>query len=248
MKKIGIIAVLFTAICMMGGCLQDVPLTDSEMDIVAEYAARALLESMPEYQPMLLPKEDAMPTPTIISTPVPTKQPEATEKPAPTKGAEISAGTPAPTATPRPDNAEFTNRELTSVVGVDGFALSYEEGDYELATSVQCGDYFSLDAKDGRQYLLVYFTAVNVSNESRGFDTTEKKLECAVDINLGTISRASLSMMENDLQYMNGSRQIAPGESVETVLVFEISALEEINTAHVRITNQNEETVIIKLK
>lgn len=244
MKKIGIMAVLFAALCMMSGCLKDVPLTDREMDIVAEYAARALLGTIPpntmsDYEP-LPPKEEVLPTPT--PTPTLTPVPEVTGEPHPTDEA------PKPTATPVPENSEATGEQLTRVVGAEGFVFSYTEGDYQLVSSIEEGDYFSLDPKPGRQYLIVSFTATNTTDESIALNTMEKKLKCEVDVNLGKVSRASLSMLKNDLQYMSGSEIVPAGESFQTVLVFEISALEEIKTAHVRITNQEEEVVIIKLK
>lgn len=242
MKKIGITAVLFAALCMMSGCLKDVPLTDREMDIVAEYAARALLNTIPpntisDYEP-LPPKEEVLPTP----TPTPTPVPEVTGEPKPTDGAQR------PTATPVPENSEATGEQLTNVIGAEGFVFSYTEGDYQLVPSIEEGDYFSLDPKPGRQYLIVSFTATNTTDESIALNTMEKKLKCEVDVNLGKVSRASLSMLKNDLQYMSGSEIVPAGGSLQTVLVFEISALEEIETAHVRITNQEEEVVIIKLK
>lgn len=145
-----------------------------------------------------------------------------------------------------PDNTEFTNEQITDVVGVEGFSVAYTG--YETMDSIQTGDYFSLDAKEGRQYLLVKFDVTNKTEEKLAFDTTEQRLECTVDINLGTVSRASLSMLPNDLQYMNAEDFLEAGETMETILVFEISSKEEIKTAHVRMKNEDEEIVIIKLK
>lgn len=247
MRKIGLLLVLFGAACMMGGCIKDVPLTDREMDIVAEYAAHALLAQDPVYNSALI--KEVTPTPEPALTPEPTKAPAPTEnpgtdeKPEPTKqpGEET---TPAPTEIP--DNTEFTDDQITEVVGVEGFRVTY--AGYETLESIQSGDYFSLNAKPGRQYLLVKFEVTNETERELAFDTTEQRLECTVDINLGSISRASLSMLPNDLQYMNAEAVMQPGETQETVLVFEISSKEEIQTAHVRMKNQNDEIVIIKLK
>lgn len=243
MKKFGVMAVFFIALCMMSGCLKDVPLTDSEMDVVAEYAARALLGTLPsntmlEYEP-LLPKEVVAPTPTPEVTPEPTNGVSR-----PTGSGSTSRLTP----TPILDSNEATNEQFTEVVGVEGFAFSYTEGSYQLAPSVEKGDYFYLNPKPGRQYLIVSFTATNTTDESIALYTMEKKLKCEANINNGKISRASLSMLENDLQYMNGDEIVPAGGSIEVVLVFEISATEEIDTAHIRITNQEKEVAIIKLK
>lgn len=235
MKKIGIALVLLGAVCMLGGCIKDVPLTDREMDIVAEYAAHVLLKQDKANNSLLIEK--------VTPSPEPEKKPEISEKPVPTMKPDEEEETPQPTKLP--DNTEFTDEQISKVVGVEGFQVSYTG--YETMESIQSGDYFSLTAKPGRQYLLVHFDVTNGTESALVFDTTEQRLECTVDINLGTVSRASLSMLENDLQYMNGV-MVQAGEKMETVLVFEISSKEEIQTAHVRMKNENDEIVIIKLK
>lgn len=251
MKKIGFMAVLFVALCMMGGCLKDVPLTDREMDIVAEYAAKTLLNTIPpytisDYAP-LPSKEEVLPTPTPTPTPTSTldSMPEVTGKPNPT-GSTVGGGL---TPTPVPENSAATDEQLTKVVGAEGFTFSYAEGDYQLVPSIEEGDYFSLPRKEGRQYLVVSFTATNTTGESIVLNTIEQKLQCEVNVNFGKVSRASLSMLKNDLQYMTEESEVVPaGGSFKTVLVFEISSLEEIEAAHVRITNKEKEVVVIKLK
>ena len=76
-------------------------------------------------------------------------------------------------------------------------------------------------------------------------DASEKELEYAVDINTSTISRVSLSMLENDMQYMK--IPVPAGGTAEAVLVFEI-ADEEINTMHLIIENASGDVVFAKLK
>ena len=44
MKKRILLAGLSLMLCMLAGCLEATPLTDEEMDVVAEYAASRLLK------------------------------------------------------------------------------------------------------------------------------------------------------------------------------------------------------------
>jgi len=257
LKKRMMIVVLFMMCALMGGCLKETPLTDAELDIVAEYAADLLLEYDKNYKSSLLAQEEleeaitATVTPTVVptETPVPTGaleevnpgNPSVTVSP--TQGAEDTPS-PTPSPSPIPENSEETNVQLTQVVGTEGFYITYEY--YELKQEVISNEYFSLEAKKGRQYMLVHFLIHNTTEEMLVFDATEQKIECSLDINLGTISRVSLSMLANDLQYM--PIEVAAGSAEDSVLVFEISAEEEINTAHLVIMNKDDEAAFVKLK
>lgn len=241
MKKRMMIVVLVMMCMLLGGCLQETPLTDQEMDIVAEYAAELLLKYDKNYKSSLLTQfviEEELAA-TVTPTLVPTDTPISS---APTQGAEVTPSV-TPSVTPIPENSEETNAQLTTVVGSEGFHITYES--CEVVDEVISNEYFSLAAKDGRQYMVIHFLIHNTTEEELVFDATEQKLECSVDINLGNISRVSLSMLENDLQYMPIT--VAAGSAEPAVLVFEI-AKEEITTAHLVIMNKDDKAVFVKLK
>lgn len=255
MKRIVGLAVILLLCTLLGGCLETPPLTDAEMDMVAEYAAGMLLKYDKNYRSSLWEKdeinlweeENATPTPTPENspeiqegTPTPTSTPTGENTPTPMPTQEAGK----PTMTPLPGGSEESNRQLTEVIDAEGFTVSYVS--YETMQEVVRNEYFYLAAKDGRQYMVLHFMLTNTTEETRIFDASEQKLECSVDINLGTVSRLSISMLENDLQYM--PIEVPANSSVPAVLVFEISAKEEIDTAHLIMMNKDNDAVFIKLK
>ncbi len=250
MKKMVKIAVVVFLCTMMCGCLETPPLTDEEMDIVAEYAAELLLKYDKNYRSSLLSEEELE-----QAAPEVTKAPEATKIPdAPTDGPENTASvTPSPTqsaeslkVTPIPGNAEETTAQLTKVTAVEGIRVSCDS--YDVRKEVIENEYFFLEAKSGKEYLILHFRLENITDQLIVFDASEQKLECSLDINTGSIYKRSISMLENDLQYM--PIEVPAGETVDAVLVFEITSTEKvpIETANFIMMNKNDEAVFVKVK
>ena len=250
MKKRILLAVLSLMLCLLAGCLEATPLNEEEMDVVAEYAASLLLKYDRHYDTPLYYAEDRevrlSPTPT--PTPKP-KNPTATPTPvADNKNPsgsgpqeEVSATT---TPTPAPlYNQEETTNQLTGLMAVEDITVSCTG--CELMDSVVSNDYFSLQAKEGSQYAVVSFLLQNNSDRDVVFDASGRGLEYSMDVNIDTIFRASLSLLENDLQYME--IQVPASGSAEAVLVFEISDT-EIKTLHLIIQDKEENTVFVKLQ
>ena len=220
------------------------------MDVVAEYAAGLLLKydknySTPLYYSDSLEDMEQQLTP----TPTPTEVPPAT--PTPVGGPAGSAGssqqkaevTSIPTPTPPMLNDPETSKQLTEIIAVENITLTCEK--FYPAESVVSNEYFTLKAKDGRQYAVVEFKLHNNTEQEILFDASEKGLEYSIDINTGTISRVSLSMLENDLQYMPIT--VPANGCADAVLVFEIADT-DINTAHLIIEDDKDNVVFIKLQ
>jgi len=257
-KKRIILLGISMVFCLMGGCLEATPLNDREMDAVAEYTANLLLKydknyktplyyasSTEELEKMLTPT----PMPTSTPTPTPTTAPEVTPVVAPDgttvpeNGSEMLTSTPIPTPTPLPYDAPETGEQLTEIIAVEDITVTCDN--YYTVESVVSNEYFILTAKEGRQYAVVEFKLHNDTEEEIVFDASKKGLEYSIDINTGTVSRVSLSMLENDLQYMPIT--VPAKGTADAVLVFEIEA-SEIDTAHLVIENAEENAVFIKLQ
>lgn len=250
MKKRLLIAGVAVMLCLLGGCLEATPLTDEEMDVVAEYAASLLLKYDKNYDTPLYYAQERearlTPTPTPEPTVKATPTPVATAGPSGNVSGTGSAAqqvTPIPTPTPYMHNEEEISRQLTEIIAVENISVTCEG--YELMTSVQSSEYFSLVAKEGRQYAVVKFLLHNNTAEDILFDASGSGLEYSLDINTGTVSRVSLSMLENDMQYME--IPVQAGSTAEAILVFEIPD-KEINTMHLIIENSEDEAVFAKLK
>ncbi len=251
MKKRVCIMGMSVLLCMMCGCLQSTPLTDAELDVVAEYAANLLLKYDTNYDSPLYYVEEM--TALLSPTPTPSPTPEAGEILPSGNGSNaipevgdfgaLGGGTTGSDVTIGTINDEETNKQLTQVIAEENFSITCEK--FDLMDSVENNNYFSLVAKEGRQYAVVTFKLHNNTEEEQLFDALENGLEYMLDINVGTVYRVSLSMLENDMQYMPITVP-AKGEA-EAVLVFEIGT-EEINTAHLIVANQADEVVFIKLQ
>lgn len=241
MKKRILLVGLSMMLCMLCGCLEETPLTDAEMDVVAEYAATLLLKYDENYNTPLYYAEELSavlsPTPTPTATPIPS-QTDAKD-PSGNGSAQGTAVTP----TPLPYNNEETTSQLTEILAVEDITVSCNG--YEPLKSVESKEYFSLVAKEGRQYVVVSFTLHNNTGEELTFDASEKGLEYTLDINTGTVSRVALSMLQNDLQYMPIT--VPANGTADAVLVFEIAEV-EIETAHLIIQSKTDEVVFIKLQ
>lgn len=247
MKKRICIIGMSVLLCMMCGCLQSTPLTDAEMDVVAEYAANLLLKYDTNYDSPLYYVEEM--TELLSPTPIPTPIPEGGETNPSGNGSGVipdqngsgeSAGSD---VTVGAMNDEETSKQLTKVIAEENFSITCEK--FELMDSVENNNYFSLVAKEGKQYAVVTFKLHNNTEEEQLFDALGNNLEYMLDINVGTVYRVSLSMLENDMQYMPITVP-AKGEA-EAMLVFEIGT-EEIKTAHLIVANEADETVFIKLQ
>lgn len=248
MKKRIVILGMSMMLCLLCGCLESTPLTDAEMDVVAEYAAGLLLKYDKKYETPLyystsLEEMEKLLTP----TPTPTPTPAATPTPAGGSNALSGNGSGAdvskPTPTPPMYSDEETGKQLTEIIAVENISITCEN--FELMDSVVSNDYFTLAAKEDRQYAVVSFKLHNSTDKELVFDASEKKLEYTIDINTGTVSRVSLSMLENDLQYMPIT--VPAKGTADAVLVFEI-AKDKINTAHMIIEGEDDTVVFIKLQ
>ncbi len=252
MKKKILLVGVSMMLCMLCGCLQATPLTEEEMDAVAEYSASLLLKYDKRYDTPLyyIEEREARLTPT--PTPLPTKK--ATPTPTPEAGNPPSSGndsSPEPTkepyATPTPVPAlysdEETTKQLTEMLAVEHITVSCEK--FEMVDSVVSNNYFSLQAKEGRQYVVVRFKLKNDSNQKITFDASGKGLEYSVDVNVNTRSRVSLSMLENDLQYM--PIEVPANGTADAVLVFEIADT-EVNTLHLLVEDKEDDVIFVKLQ
>ncbi len=248
MKKRVLLAGISMMLCLLCGCLKTTPITDEELDVVAEYAASLLLKYDEKYETPLYYADELE----VKLTPTPTPQPTSAV-PTPTaavpdknpngSGDSNPSGNSTPTPTPGMYNDAETSRQLTEIMAVENISVSCEG--YKLQQSVQSTEYFSLVAKEGRQYVVVDFLLHNNTENHLVFDASEKNLEYLIDINTGTVSRVALSMLENDLQYME--IPVPAGGTAQAVLVFEIADT-EINTIHLIVENESDDVVFAKLK
>lgn len=282
-KKLLFLFIILMCAGFTGCFVEKLPVTDREMDIIAQYSADVLLRHDRNYETGFMGVAALTPTPTSYlapraTEPVPTEAPEVTEtpeptdEPEPTEAPEITDApepeetpvptekplpTDTPTPTPFPENTEYTNEELTNVIGAwDGLYAEYI-GTSEPVKEFTMGDSATALTRDpGYEYIIAKFTVYNDNDDVVYLDTASQELKCLLMYNHGETKSAEITLFTNDLRFIgaNGSddwsfgEPINPGKSYDAILVFKVPENTELDQAAIAIMNSADESVIIKIK
>lgn len=216
MKKLTFM-VLLIFILSMTGCISEYRLSDEGTDVVAEYMAGILLEEDEKYEQSLLKEEeletvltDMEETEVIITvTPTPTPVPE-----------DLKAA-----GDSNEESGVDKNYTISEVMGITDFDIQYTG--YELHGTYPEDDtnsYFSLTPREGNQLLVISFLIKNITGEAAEIDLSNTKvtdISYQLDINIGSIYKPQLALLENDLQFID--IEIEAEDTQTAVLIFEIS-------------------------
>ncbi|MDE7253365.1 MAG: hypothetical protein K2O32_10550 [Acetatifactor sp.] len=232
MKKIGIGIVCMAAL-LMTGCGADLPdMTDEEINTIGEYAAITLLKYDVNARSRLvdasvLEELQNIPEPELPSVPEQKPEPEPEPEPA--------------TEVPVVDNSvagEMTAESLESFLELpEGVNLSFTE--YEVCQSYQeDNQYFSLDASEGKELLVLHFTLRNASGSDQSINMLARRDKYRVTVNGSSTRNALPTLLTNDLTTYKGT--LGNGASEDVVLVIELSPEELTNVTSITINFKNE--------
>lgn len=256
MKRKKFIGVLFgaCALALLAGCYEPLDITDSEMDMVAEYAAGVLVKHGTNATDSLLDREEqeaafaAMATP----TPRPTYAPVKGEKDPVQEGDSTGKVSPTakPTASPIPDNSEVTMQDLTDLMGKKDFFFRY--AGYETTLLYQGeGDLFAA-AGEGKLLVVLEFEVTNRSDSGATL-VLNKGASKEFVYTLrgdGKIIRPSLTLLEEDF-YTSYEKSYKPGETKTCVLVFECEEAfteKSLTLSVLKDVEGSEDAVLVKIK
>lgn len=250
MKK-KIVATLLTGMALiMTGCGNAIPdMTDDQLQAVGEYTAMLLLSHDVNYRSRLVDVE------TLVT--------EEIEEPA---DPEIPQETPAPKETPAPENVGMDPTENTPVVDLTGgqgnegqSEVSMEEalglsGQFTLAYTgheivdsypqdAVSEEYFTVDAEDGNQLLVLHFTLRNQGDGTETANTMGQSLLVRVSVN-GITNLTLTTLLENDL--MLYKEDLNPGEAREVVFLaeFETQSLQDVASVEINVKNGDKNATI----
>lgn len=259
MKLNKFIGVLFgaCALAMLSGCYEPLDITDSEMDMVAEYAAGVLVKHGTNATDTLLNREEQeaafaeMATPTPRPTLAPVKgDKEPSKEEQGDKEEQKTTPTPKPTATPIPDNTELTMRDFTELLDKKDFFFRYTG--YETTLLYQGeGDLFAA-AGEGKQLVVLKFEVTNRSDSEATLALNKgasKEFVYTLRTD-GKNIRPSLTLLEEDF-YTAYEKSYKAGETKECVLVFECDEKITLDTATLSVLKDvegSEDAVLIKVK
>lgn len=240
MKKLGLI-LLTLLMLSLTGCIHEYQLSEEATDVVAEYMAGSLLEHDENYEKDLLDKEELE-----AAAEEDTKEAEAAEdedqKAEPEEVDKDEQASEGDEGTTEPEE-DFT---ITEVIGAENFDINYNS--YKLCDVYpedETNAYFSLTPLEGNQLLVASFTAENLSKKEKRLDLRKSKVDYQLDINVGTIYKPLLTLLENNLKYID--MKIGASKKAEVLLIFEISKDIKLDDINLIISN-GAKTEIIDIK
>ena len=240
-------AAVLLAITFMTGCGNAIPeLNDQQQELVVEYAAGMALKYDVNRESKLveltLEQEETDPAPAD-------ETPEQEAVPDTEKAGEADTNEDQQQEA-LPDVAVIDNTQSTSIeafLNLDSVTFTYtgcETYDF-YPDQNQEEFYFVMNATQGNKLLVLKFMAENISGTEAVLDMNQSETRYKLMVN-GERKNALTTMLLNDLAYYQGT--IAPGESVELVLVCEVSSEQAEMTPTLELTMKNvENTATISL-
>ncbi|MCI8991580.1 MAG: DUF4352 domain-containing protein [Eubacterium sp.] len=124
----------------------------------------------------------------------------------------------------KPEEEQVSYVSLSDAVGISGLTVEYTG--YEMTDNVSESTYFSLDATDGKKFVVLSLQLENTSADTVPVDILSTEPRFHISINDSARATAQVTLLMDDFNTVEKS--FAPGESMKARLVFEVDAeLEE---------------------
>ncbi len=273
-KKIWAVICLCGATICISGCTKTIELTEQEQDIIAEYAASALINYDEGYNSRF--KEDALIEAKADAkkeqeqadkeSVEPTKEAEKTDTPStpeptptPTPVAETPtpvpvAETPAPASTTPPAQAtQKPNRmspyDIGKLFGIEGVEVNYNGFQaldmYPVMEAEQLG--FTMEANQGAKLIVVKFELVNKLDEPKACNIVGQNIKFQMRFNGTDNVAVQKTLLTDDFASLNYILQ--PGERKTVVVISQVAAGYETTISSVDlITRIGGENTMINLQ
>ena len=215
---------------VLTGCASSISLTDNESDLVAEYIAGLMFKYDTNYEEALIPPEEVNEEVVVTISPSPTPVSMNGSDKGTISQNEIKDG-----------NVQ-ANADFTEVIGVKNLEIEYVG--YEEKDSLS-DNYFNIESGEGKNLVIVKFKLKNTSDKDIKLNLTKSNILYQLDINTGNFQKPLLTFLDNDLRMIDTT--IKAKSSLDTVLVFNVSAKVNLDVVNV-IVSHSHKTAIIKLK
>lgn len=107
---------------------------------------------------------------------------------------------------------------LNQALGLTGVEIKYTG--YEISSSYEESDYFSMAATEGKTYFVMKFNLTNTGSEEVKCDILNQKPIFTLSLNGTSARKNEVTLLQNDLSTYSAS--LAPGAVTEVVLIFEV--------------------------
>lgn len=223
-RKSGVLAGCFILVAVsLSGC-GVITLTDKESDLIAQYAAGALLNHTETYGDRLIvtPVSEAAvsaePTvePVVTEIPETTQEPVATETPNETS---LPAETQAPADGTLPDATEEPTVSLNELYQVAGMDITYNR--YEFCNEYpKKSDSYQISANKDEILLVVKFKVTNTTSKKKRINLINRQISYEMSADESRY-KPTISVLENGgLNFLD--TKIKPGASEEAVLIYAV--------------------------
>lgn len=215
MKKLTFAGIVLISLSLTG-CVQEYQLSEDETSIAAEYMASVLLAQDETYKSSLLDLEQLEVHKNDAATNEKEEIQESTK--------EVSKEKDIVSRQDDEDEIELMNNQpsLSEVMGIEDFVIRYMDAEiHDVYPEDEANTYFSLTAREGYQLLVASFSVENKTKKDKSLNLKKAGINYQLDINVGTIYKPSLTLLENDLRYIDMTIGARKKETV--LLVFEIS-------------------------
>ncbi|MCI8373381.1 MAG: hypothetical protein HFI75_13520 [Lachnospiraceae bacterium] len=275
-KKIGALLCTCLLAFSAAGCAKVVELTEQEQEVIAEYAASAILnydkgynfkyekdtiaEAKADAKKAMEanknkteePKKSEKPTEQATKepateTPEPTQAPTAAPTPTPTPAPAESQAPP--TSAPAQDNNKMSPYDIGKLLGIEGVEVSYIGFEALDSYPVIPEDEmaFVMKANQGAKLVVAKFELNNRSGKVKNCNIAGQNIKFQMRFNGNDFIGVQKTMLNDDFASLNCTLQ--PDETKRVVIISQVSAGYESNIGSVDlITRVGGENTLIKLQ
>lgn len=240
MRKTGTFLCGILAAALLSGCGAVMPnLTQEETDLITEYAVNVLLKYDKHNKSRLVDTTAYDTVAEEVTEEIPEEIPEEeVQQENPANDTEvIDVSQDVETAPPS---------TIEEYYGIDDITFQYLGYDL-MQTYPESADgenmFFSMDATEGSQLLVIRFMATNVSSTDKALNMIECGAKFRVSVNGGAAKSVLTTMLLDDLQSYNDV--IPAGYSVELVSIVEVPQSESVGTIEFILRGKDENVPII---
>ena len=238
MKKAGTFLCGILATVLLTGCTSPMPdLTQEESDLISEYAVGVLLKHDKYYGNRLV---DTSAYEDVVEEPeeeLPEGEAEQTPEDLVDDTETADAGQSGEAVV-----SPSTVQDYYDIEGIEFQYLGYELTQNYPSTGDEENLFFSMNATEGEQLLVLKFLSTNVSFEERNLNMMDKGVRFLVSVNGEPSQRALTTMLLNDMQTY--SDIMSAGFSIELVIVAEIPQSVSVESINLIMTGNGENATL----
>ena len=232
------------AAALLTGCGSTMPdLTQEENDLISEYAVGVLLKYDKYHSGRLVDTTDYETVEDVAQA----EEPEETEQPEPEQE-EMPVDDTEVVDVSQDEETPVIPATIEEYYGLQDFTFQYTG--YELVQNYppdadENNVFFSMDATEGMQLMVLKFTAFNTSSSDQTLNMLERGARFRVSVNGESSKGALATMLLNDMQTYND--MVPAGSMVELVSIVEIPQSVSVNTIEF-ILRGGEENAVMNLQ